>query len=80
MEIVFEDEVFSSDDDGAHLFAEQATKAKTTVQIASLDGSSPAWIPLEPCLLVVSRGRAIRVQGAELDNLISACRARMETR
>lgn len=73
MVLLFDDDVYSSDMCGGRLLAKQAAKAKTSVQVASFDGSSPSWIPLEPCLLLVSRGRAIRLAGEELNMLIAAC-------
>lgn len=74
MILKYDDDVYTANADGGRLLANQAAKAKTTTQIASLDGTSPAWTPLgEPCLLLVSRGRAIHLSGADLDKLISAC-------
>lgn len=74
MLLLFDDDVFTSNRDGARLLARQAENAKTTVQIASLDGTDTAWSMLNaPGLLLVNRGRTIRVSGKALDDLISAC-------
>ncbi len=74
MVLLFDDDVYTCDKHGSRLLATQAAKAKTTTQIASLDGSNPVWTPLgEPCLLLVSRGRAIHLSGEELDKVIAAC-------
>jgi hypothetical protein len=75
MNLLFDGDVYSTNEDGACLLAKQAGKAKTSVQVASMDGSSPSWVPLtEPGLLVVSRGKAIRLSGDELDALIAVCK------
>jgi len=74
MLLLFDDDVYSSNKDGARLLARQAEKAKTTVQIASMDGSNTAWTRLNaPGLLLVSRGKTVRISGKELDDLISVC-------
>jgi hypothetical protein len=75
MNLLFDGDVYSTDEDGARLLARQAERAKTSVQIASLDGSSPSWVPLsDPCLVLVSRRKAVRLTGKELDALISVCK------
>ncbi len=75
MMILFDDDVYTSNNDGARLLARQAEKAKTTVQIASMDGSNSAWARLNaPGLLLVSRGKTVRVSGQELDDLIAVCK------
>ena len=74
MVLLFDDDIYTSNEDGARLLATQSEKAKTTVQIASLDGTNTAWSLLNaPGLLLVSRGKTIRVSGKELDDLISVC-------
>lgn len=76
MNLFFDDDVYTSNEDGARLLARQAEKAKATVQIASMDGSNTAWTRLNaPGLLLVSRGKTVRVSGKELDDLISVCHA-----
>ncbi len=42
MVLLFDDDVYTSNEDGARLLATQSEKAKTTVQIASLDGTNTA--------------------------------------
>ncbi len=75
MNLLFDGDVYSANEDGARLLARQAQKAKASAHVASLDGSSPSWVPLtEPCLVLVSRGKAIRLSGSELDSLISVCK------
>jgi hypothetical protein len=75
----FDDDVFTANADGGLLLAKQAAQAKTTIQIASLDGSNTRWTRLtEPCLLVVSRGKTVRLSGDEIDELIAACNANGE--
>ena len=79
MILTFDDDVYSANADGGRLLARQAELAKTTVQIASLDGSNSRWTRLtEPCLLVVSRGKTVRLSGDEIDDLIAACNANGE--
>lgn len=74
MVLLFDDDVYTSNKDGARLLARQAEKAKTTVQVASLDGSNTAWTRLNaPGLLLVSRGKTVRISGKELDDFISVC-------
>ena len=74
MVIRFDDDVYFSEANGSRLLAAQAAKARTSIQIASLDGTNTSWTELiEPCLLIVSRGRTIRVSGEEIDELILAC-------
>ena len=75
MNLLFDGDVYSTNKDGARLLATQAAKATTSVQVASLDGSSPSWVSLtEPGLILVSRGKAIRLSGPELDALIAVCK------
>ena len=74
MVIRFDDDVYFSEANGSRLLAAQAAKARTSIQIASLDGTNTSWTELiEPCLLIVSRGKTIRVSGEEIDELILAC-------
>jgi hypothetical protein len=67
MVIKVNDDVFTSTKEGARMLAEQASRARTSVQVASLDGTT------QPCLLLVNRGETLRISGAELDALILAC-------
>lgn len=70
----FDEDVYTANADGGRLLAKQAAQAKTTIQIASLDGSNTRWTRLtEPCLLVVSRNKTVRLSGDEIDDLIAAC-------
>ena len=79
MILKFDDDVYTANADGGTLLAKQAALAKTTIQIASLDGSNTRWTRLtEPCLLVVSRGKTVRLSGDEIDELITACNANGE--
>jgi hypothetical protein len=74
MVLRFDDDVYFSDVNGGRLLATQAAKARTSIQIASMDGTNTRWTELiEPCLLIVSRSKTIRVSGKELDELILAC-------
>jgi len=75
MRIRFDDDVFTSNIDGTSLLAEQAAKARSTVQIASLDGSTTT-LPrqMSPCLLLVNRGQTTRFTGESLEAFIEACR------
>jgi len=75
MVLQFDDDVYRSSEDGARLLAKQAEKAKTMVQITSMDGSNTAWTRLNaPGLLLVSRGKTVRISGKELDDLITVCK------
>ncbi len=75
MNLFFDGDVYSSTDDGVRRLARQAEKAKTSVQVASLDGSSPSWVPLtQPGLVIVSRSKGVRLCGKELDDLIAVCK------
>jgi hypothetical protein len=75
MVLLFDDDVYTSSKEGARLLAKQAEKAKTTVQIASMDGSNTAWTRLNaPGLLLVSRGKTVRISGQDLDDLITVCK------
>lgn len=74
MILMFNNDVFTAATEGARMLADQAAKARTSVQIASLDGSNTNWTKLsQPCLLLVNRGETRRVSGLELDALILAC-------
>jgi len=74
MILKFDDDIYTANADGGRLLAKQAAQAKTMIQIASLDGSNTRWTRLaEPCLLVVSRGKTVRLSGDEIDELIAAC-------
>jgi len=75
MLIQFDGDVFTSNREGANLLAEQATKARSTVQIATLDGSNTTWPrQTSPCLLLVNRRQTVRYIGENLDAFIEACR------
>lgn len=79
MILKFDDDVYTANVDGGLLLAKQAAQAKTSIQIASLDGSNTRWTRLtEPCLLVVSRNNTVRLSGDEIDDLIAACNANGE--
>ena len=79
MILKFDEDVYTANADGGKLLAKQAALAKTTIQIASLDGSNTRWTRLnEPGLLVVSRGKTVRLSGDELDELMAACNANGE--
>ena len=79
MVLQFDDDIYTADEAGARLVATQAEKAKTTVQVASMDGSNTAWTRLNaPGLLLVSRGKTFRISGTGLDDLILACQRNVE--
>lgn len=70
----YDDDLYECGEEGSRLLAAQAARARMSVQIASLDGTNSRWSSLNvPGLLLVSRGKTLRLSGAELDALIAAC-------